>query len=58
MRYFKIIHKETGTLMCYETCPDEDEAMACGIFGADKYEAVEMSREVFEQETRERGMEE
>lgn len=56
MRYYKIIHKATGKLMCYETAPDEDEAMAHGIFGADKYEAVEMSREVFDCEIRERGM--
>lgn len=58
MRYYKIIHKETGTLMCYETAPDEQEALLCGIFKPDKYEAVEMSREEFDCEIRERGMEE
>lgn len=49
MKYFKIIHKETGELMCYASC-DSDVDDICKMFGTDEYTFEEISKEEFERE--------
>ena len=50
MKYYKIIHKETGKLMCHaKSIHDVDDV--CEILGADEYVSEELSKEEFERET-------
>lgn len=51
MKYYKIIHRETGTPMCY-TKGDSDYGASevCAILGVNKYTFKEISKEEYEQE--------
>ena len=50
MKYYKILHKETGELMCYvESSQGADDV--CEMLGADEYVSEEISKEEYEQET-------
>ena len=51
MNYYKIIHKETDTLMCCVTCADEGADDICELLGSNEYIAVEITKEEFERET-------
>ena len=46
MNYFKIIHKQTDTVMCYG-CTEESIDYLCEIFG-DEYTAVAITKEEYE----------
>ena len=52
MNYYKIIHKETGTLMCYASCEsggNVDDIRE--ILGRNEHIAVAITKEEYERET-------
>lgn len=52
MKYYKIIHKETGTLMCYVSGNSDDSANdICEILGLNDYTFEEINKEEYERET-------
>ncbi len=52
MTYYKIIHKETDTLMCYVTCGSGDGGDdICELMGRNEYVAVAITKEEFERGT-------
>ena len=49
MNYYKIIHKETGTLMCYATSePGDNVDDICEILGRNEHIAVAITKEEYE----------
>ena len=50
MKYFKIIHKETGEVMCYGNTTGPVTEDLCGIFG-DEYTTEECTVDEYLQET-------
>ena len=51
MKYYQIIHKSSGIVMCYVST-DGDITDICDIFG-DEYCAEDVTKEEFEREERE-----
>ena len=49
MKYFKIIHEPTETIMCYVASKDNADDI-CVLFGED-YIAVEITKEEYERAT-------
>ena len=52
MEYFKIIHTESGELMCYGNTSEGSINHVCDVFG-EEYHAVTVSKEEYERETEE-----
>ena len=52
MKYYKVIHKETGKIMCYVS-GDATDAVGdvIRIIGEEEYGYIEISKEEFERET-------
>lgn len=49
MNYYKIIHKETDTLMCYVTCESGNADDVCKMLGSG-YISVEITKEEHDRE--------